>query len=77
MIVMDLDSGRIVFVCDGKGEKSLEPFWRRLKHSRAKIAAVAADLSPASSAAIRKNLPEAWLVFDRFGVSDFGMRPHG
>ena len=56
-IVMDLDSGRIVFVGDGKGQKSLEPFWRRLKHSRAMIAAVAADLSPAYSAAIRKNLP--------------------
>ncbi len=66
MIVMDLDSGRIVFVGDGKGQKSLEPFWRRLKHSRAMIAAVAADLSPAYSAAIRKHLPNAQLVFDRF-----------
>ena len=65
-IVMDLDRGAIVFVGDGKGEKSLEPFWRRLRHSRAKIAAVAADLSPAYSAAIRQNLPQAKLVFDRF-----------
>ena len=65
-IVMDLDRGCIVFVGDGKGEKSLEPFWRRLRHSRAKIAAVAADLSPAYSAAIRQNLPDAKLVFDRF-----------
>ncbi len=65
-IVMDLDRGAIVFAGDGKGEKSLEPFWNRLRHSRAKIAAVAADLSPAYSAAIRKNLPQAKLVFDRF-----------
>ena len=65
-IVMDLDRGALVFVGDGKGEKSLEPFWRRLRHSRAKIPAVAADLSPASSAAIRQNLPKAKLVFDRF-----------
>jgi len=65
-LVMDLDGGAIVFVGDGKGEQSLEPFWRRLGHSRAKIVAVAADLSPAYSAAIRKNLPEAQLVFDRF-----------
>ena len=65
-IVMDLDRGAIVFVGDGKGEKSLEPFWKRLRHSRAKIAAVAADLSPAYSAAIRRNLPQAKLVFDRF-----------
>ena len=65
-IVIDLDRGRIVSVGDGKGDKSLEPFWRRLKYSRGKIAAVAADLSPAYSAAIRKNLPEAQVVFDRF-----------
>lgn len=65
-IVMDLDRGAIVFVGEGKGEKSLEPFWNRLRHSRAKIAAVAADLSPAYSAAIRKSLPQAKLVFDRF-----------
>ena len=65
-LVMDLDRGAIVFVGEGKGEQSLEPFWRRLSHSRAKIAAVAADLSPAYSAAIRQNLPEAKLVFDRF-----------
>lgn len=65
-VVMELDRGAILFVGDGKGEQSLEPFWRRLSHSRAKIAAVAADLSPAYSAAIRKNLPKAELVFDRF-----------
>ena len=65
-LVLDLAGGAIVFVGDGKGEQSLEPFWRRLRHSRAKIVAVAADLSPASSAAILRNLPEAQLVFDRF-----------
>ena len=65
-IVMDLDRGAIVFVGDGKGKQSLEPFWKRLRHSRAKIQAVAADLSPAYSAAIRQNLPQAQLVFDRF-----------
>ena len=65
-LVLDLAGGAIVLVGEGKGEQSLEPFWRRLSHSRAKIAAVAADLSPAYSAAIHQNLPEAQLVFDRF-----------
>lgn len=65
-IVLDLDSGRIVFVGDGKGENALKPFWKRLRHSRAKIEAVAADLSPAYGLAIRTALPEATLVFDRF-----------
>ena len=65
-IVLDLESGAIVFVGDGKGEKALEGFWKRLRSSRAKIVAVAADLSPAYALAIRKNLPKAALVFDRF-----------
>ena len=56
--VMDLNGGSIVFG-DGKAEQSLEPLWRRLSHSRAKIVAVAADLSPAYSAAIRQNLAQA------------------
>lgn len=30
-IVMDLESGAIVFVGDGKGAESLEPFWKKLK----------------------------------------------
>ena len=40
-----------------------------------KIAAVAADLSPAYSAAIRKNLPEAQLVFDRFPLVKLFVEP--
>lgn len=65
-IVLDLNSGAIVFVGDGKGENALQPFWIRLRHSHARIAAVAADLSPAYGLAIRQNLPGATLVFDRF-----------
>lgn len=65
-IVLDLDSGAIVYVGKGKGEAALDNFWIRLRASHARIEAVAADLSPAYSAAIRKNLPRATLVFDRF-----------
>ena len=65
-IVMDLDTGMIVYVGQGKGQKALDAFWVRWRASHARIQAVAADLSPAYSAAIRKNLPRAALVFDRF-----------
>lgn len=65
-IVLDLGSGAIVFVGQGKGENALKPFWKRLKRSGAHIEAVAADLSPAYALAIRTNLPTAALVFDRF-----------
>ena len=65
-LVLDLDRGAIVYVGKGKGEAALKKFWKRLRGSGARIRAVAADLSPAYSAAIRKNLPQATLVFDRF-----------
>ena len=32
-IVLDLDSGRVVFVGKGKKEESLRPFWKRLRTS--------------------------------------------
>lgn len=65
-IVMDLISGAVVFVGEGKGEKSLKPFWKRLRGSRAKIKAVATDMSSAYYKAVPENLPAAAQVFDRF-----------
>ena len=67
-VVLDLDTGRVVFVGKGRKESSLKPFWKRLKASRAKILAVAIDLSAAYQLAVRKHLPEAHVVFDRFHI---------
>ena len=67
-VVLDLNSGAVVFVGDGKGSDALIPFWRRLKMSKAHIKAVAIDMSPAYIAAVLENLPEAAIVFDRFHV---------
>ena len=39
-IVMDLESGRIVYVDKGKGADSLTNFWSQLKRSRAKTIAL-------------------------------------
>src|SRR5262249_8807555 len=46
-VVMDLDSGAVVFVGDGKGADALKPFWKRLRPSGAKIEAVAMDMAAA------------------------------
>jgi transposase len=67
-IVLDLESGAVVFVGDGKGADALLPFWKRLKRSRAKIEAVAIDMSPAYIAAVTEHLPHAMVVFDHFHV---------
>ncbi len=67
-LVLDLESGAVVHVGQGKGADALKPFWRRLKASHAQIAAVATDMSPAYIQAVMENLSEAILVFDRFHI---------
>jgi len=67
-LVMDLESGAVVFVGDGKGADALKPFWKRLRPSGAKIEAVAMDMSKAYRSAVSTNLPDAKIVFDRFHV---------
>lgn len=57
-----------MFVGQGKGSKALDPFWRRLRSSGAKVQAVATDLSRAYIQAVTENLPKATLVFDRFHI---------
>jgi transposase len=67
-VVMDLDSGAVVFVGDGKGADALKPFWKRLRPSKAKIEAVAMDMSAAYRGAVSTSLPRATIVFDHFHV---------
>lgn len=67
-VVLDLESGAVVFVGDGKGSDALKPFWKRLRAARARIEAVATDMSPAYIHAVREHLPDATHVFDHFHV---------
>lgn len=67
-VVLNLQSGAVVFVGDGKGTAALEPFWKRLRRAHAKIKAVATDMSPAYIAAVRANIRGAVHVFDHFHV---------
>jgi len=67
-IVLDLLTGAVVFIGDGKGAEALESFWRRLKASKANVVAVATDMSPAYIGAITQHLPNAAMVFDRFHI---------
>jgi transposase len=67
-VVLDLVSGAVVFVGDGKGAEALEPFWKRLKRAQAVIEAVAMDMSPAYISAVLAHLPGAVLVFDHFHI---------
>jgi transposase len=67
-VVLDLESGAVIFVGDGKGSDALEPFWKRLNRSGADVKAIAIDMSPAYISAVMDHLPEATIVFDHFHV---------
>jgi transposase len=67
-VVMDLKSGRVIFVGNGKGGDALLPFWKRLRRAKANIIAVCSDMSPAYTKAIATHLPDALHVYDRFHV---------
>jgi len=68
-LVIDLDTGRIVWVAQGRGAEALRGFWPALRASRARIKAVAMDMSAAYWAAVAEHLPNAAIVFDRFHIT--------
>lgn len=67
-VVLDLESGAVVFIGEGKGADALDPFWKKLRAAGAKIEAVASDMSAAYLWAVAENLPDAVHVLDRFHV---------
>lgn len=67
-LVMDLISGAVVYVGEGKEAEALEPFWKRLRRSGAKIEGVAIDMSPAYICAVVENLPGTPIIFDHFHI---------
>src|SRR5262245_13668340 len=67
-LVLDLDSGAVAFVGDGKGADPLKPSWKRLRPSKAKVEAVAMGMSAAYRGAVSAHLKGAVIVFDHFHV---------
>lgn len=67
-IVVDLDTGRILYVGDGKGSSALDDFWKSVKRNKLEIKVVTMDMSAAFFSSVVKNAPEADIVFDHFHV---------
>jgi transposase len=67
-LVLNLRSGAVVYVGEGKGVDSLRAFWPRLRRARARIKAVATDMGRPDILAVRQHLPRAVHVFDHFHV---------
>ena len=67
-IVVDLISGRILYVGEGKGIEALADFWKKVKRKNVSIKYVATDLSAAFIGSVLENCPDAIHVFDHFHV---------
>lgn len=65
-IVRDLNSGKVLFVGDGKGCDALEPFNRRMRQFRGNIEAICMDMSNAFGKWAREQFPRAKVVYDHF-----------
>lgn len=67
-IVVDLESGQVVWVKEGRAEESLTPFLRRLRRARVPIAAIAMDMWTPYINAVLKYYGASVIVFDRYHI---------
>ena len=67
-LVMDIESGRILWVSPGRGKAGLRGFWPCLRRSRVRIQAVAMDMSGAYWAAVVEALVGVVVVFDKYHI---------
>ena len=68
-VVLDLDTGAVLYTALGKGQQALEGFFARLRRARAKLEAIAVDMSQAYASAITAYWPgEVAIVHDHYHV---------
>lgn len=67
-VVVDLETGQVVWVGDGRQSSSLEGFMRILKRRRVELRAIAMDMWPAYIKAVSKYYGQKVIVFDRYHV---------
>jgi transposase len=68
-VVYNLESGQLIWVHEGRTAEIFSMFLNQLQDSTKKgILAVAMDMGPAYQKAVRDDLPNADIIFDRFHV---------
>ena len=67
-VVMDLESGAVVFVANGKGADALKPFWKRLRTERGQNRGGGHGHVRGLPRSGLTDMPRAKIVCDRFRV---------
>ena len=68
MDVVDLKSGRILYLGQGKATEALVAFRKRIRKKKIDIRYIATDFSAAFISSVYENYPNAVHVFDHFHV---------
>ena len=68
-VVMDLETGAVIYVGEGRKSESLDKLWKKLGRYKKNIQAVAMDMWPAYIDAVTSNLPQAKIVYDHFHIA--------
>jgi len=67
-VVYDLKEGRAIFIGEGNNAETLNPFWKKLRSSGAKLKAVSTDMCRAYWGSVKKNSPGTPIIFDLFHI---------
>jgi len=67
-VVLDLETGQILWAAQGRDAGALIPFFRRLQQARARLEAVALDMWPAYLLAVQTVFPQVAVVHDPFHI---------
>lgn len=67
-VVVDLDSGHVLFVGKGNDHEALKPFFDKLRRGRHKLEAIAMDMGAGYRKAVALYAPDVAVVYDPFHV---------
>lgn len=67
-VVMNWQTGQVLYVGLGRASEVLDVFWKKIKRWKSVIKAVAMDMWPAYIKSVTEHLPNAAIVYDWFHV---------
>jgi transposase len=68
-VVLNLDTGEVLYAAEGKGKEALKAFFQRLRRAGAKLKAVVMDMSEAYLAAVKEYWPHrVAIVHDHYHI---------
>jgi transposase len=68
-VVVDMDSGEVLFTAEGRDHECLQPFFVRLKRAGAQLKAITMDMSPSYLKAVQLYAPaDAIVIHDHYHV---------